>query len=57
MKTYYYIAKRKPRGRNPIYVGDGLIEANSAKEARDSVAYHCACPKKHIKVKEHPTTH
>ena len=36
--TYYYIAKRKPRGRSPRYVGDGIIDSDSVKEAKRAVA-------------------
>lgn len=51
--TYYYIAKRKPRGLSPRYVGDGLVEASSVKEAREIVSNSRNCPKKHIQITKH----
>ena len=38
MKTYYYIAYSKPRGRKLVNLGDGIMDGNSAKEVRNLIA-------------------
>lgn len=38
MKTFYYIAYRKPRGMLPRYAGDGLWDAPNKTVARKEIA-------------------
>jgi hypothetical protein len=58
MKTYYYIAYRKPRGRAPLrYVCDGVMQANTVKEVKEIIADAKGVAKSRVKVKLHDFGH
>ena len=50
MNEYYYIAHRKPRGMRLRYVGDGLIQADSVKEAKELVAQIYKSPESQVSI-------
>lgn len=52
MRTFYYIAKRKPRNRRLQYAGDGLVDADTKKEARETVARRYGVSEKNVKLEE-----
>jgi hypothetical protein len=52
MKSFYYIAKRKVRGYLERYAGDGIIDAETAKEARQIVAARYGVAANRVKLTE-----
>ena len=52
MKSFYYIAKRKDRGYSERYAGDGIIAANTAKEARKVIAARYGVSASRVKLTE-----
>ena len=53
MKTFYYIAYRKPRNRSKVYAGDGLWDARTMTEARKEIASARNVPARLISLREH----
>lgn len=52
MKTFYYIAYRKPRGQVERYAGDGIWDAKNITTARREVAHARGVPINRLKMVE-----
>jgi hypothetical protein len=52
MKTYYYIAYRKPRNRSKVYAGDGIWEARNKTIARKEISESRHVPLNLIKLED-----
>lgn len=55
MKTFYYIAYSKRRGRFTNH-GDGLLDAETVKEVRETIARAKGIARSHIVVKPYVKT-
>lgn len=51
---YYYTAYTKCRGFSKRYAGDGYIEAENAKEAKEMISFARGIPKSRVEVKKAP---